>query len=412
MSPPTGTGSTAERPESAAQPGSGDGRDGTGRIPLWRRLSAGTRWLLVLGVAAAVVAVIAVNPVRLLSPSAAVAPADRKVSVSFPHWSSARGFTAAMSNRRLVNEVSPWMYGLDAAGRIVPPADAAGRKRLTDSIARARDAGLRVVPTVANVINGKWSYQPISAILANPERRQRHIDDIVALVKDNGYSGIDIDYEELRAGDRAAFSAFIAELGDKMRAMRRTLAVAVFAKESDAGYDQRNRAQDYQAIGRAADQVRVMGYDFTWPTSPPGANAPIQWVSRTLSYAKANIPPAKISWGVSFGGYDWTRQPATSPTPWRGEPLGWLDAFKLARKYQAKVTYDQKTQASWFRYRDEAGAEHEVWFENAASSRAKFNAAAKAGVGSVFLWMVGYEDTAVWAQLAAGFATERDGARR
>jgi len=57
--------------------------------------------------------------------------------------------------------------------------------------------------------------------------------------------------------------------------------------------------------------------------------------------------------------------------------------------------YDQASQTPWFRYRDAAG----VWFENAASSRAKFDAAQGAQIGGVYLWMYGYEDTGTWPAL-------------
>jgi spore germination protein YaaH len=40
-----------------------------------------------------------------------------------------------------------------------------------------------------------------------------------------------------------------------------------------------------------------------------------------------------------------------------------------------------------------------VWFESAASSRAKFAVAQGAGIGGVYLWMFGYEDAGTWAAL-------------
>ena len=39
----------------------------------------------------------------------------------------------------------------------------------------------------------------------------------------NGYDGIDIDYEALRAGARDSFSAFIAELGTALHAKDKLL---------------------------------------------------------------------------------------------------------------------------------------------------------------------------------------------
>ena len=48
-------------------------------------------------------------------------------------------------------------------------------------------------------------------------------------------------------------------------------------------------------------------------------------------------------------------------------------------------------------YTDATGHEHVVWFENAASATAKLDAAQGAGIGGVYLWLYGYEDTGVWS---------------
>jgi spore germination protein YaaH len=162
----------------------------------------------------------------------------------------------------------------------------------------------------------------------------------------------------------------------------------VFAKTTNAGTAPFNVAQDYAAIGRAADQVRLMAYDYHWPTSPPGPIAPVGWVRSVLRYAKTQIPAGKIVLGIPLYGYDWSGGHATG--------LSWLQALRLSRRYHVTPRYDAASQAPWFSYTDAAGRRHTVWFEDAASSRAKFEAAHEAGIAGVYLWMYGYEDTATW----------------
>ena len=40
-----------------------------------------------------------------------------------------------------------------------------------------------------------------------------------------------------------------------------------------------------------------------------------------------------------------------------------------------------------------------VWFENGPSTEAKFKAAQSAGIGGVYVWVYGYEDTSIWTAL-------------
>jgi spore germination protein len=46
-----------------------------------------------------------------------------------------------------------------------------------------------------------------------------------------------------------------------------------------------------------------------------------------------------------------------------------------------------------------------VWFENEASSRAKFDLAQGAGIAGVYLWMYGYEDAGTWPALSQALPT-------
>lgn len=347
----------------------------------------GTIWLIAIVAAATLLVVFMIVP-RGGGPTRP----GTLVVASLPFWNIGPGTSTVVANEHSVNEVSPWVYGLAEDGRVIdqyPPELAEG---VDEQLDRLRDADVPLVPSLANITDGKWSYRQVAKVLHDPRLRDRHVREIVDLVQREDYAGIDIDYENLRAGDRAVFSRFVTDLGNALHAEEKTLSVAVFAKDSDAGYDERNVAQDYAAIGRVADQVRLMGYDFHWATSPPGPVAPVDWVRKVVDYAKSQIPPNRIVLGVPLYGYDWTDGGAKSVT--------WLEAFQLAERHRAQPQYDAASQSPWFRYTDERGRRHEVWFENAASSKAKFEVARGAGIRGVYLWMYGYEDTGTWHRLA------------
>ncbi len=314
------------------------------------------------------------------------------VVASMPYWNFQHGTATVLAHRDAVTEVSPWMYGLAADGQIDTQYPAGQAAAVARDIERLRAAGLRVVPSIANITDGKWAYQPVHRILHSPALMARQVAAIVALVQRHDYAGVDIDYENLRAADRLAFSTFVRHLAGALHAHGKVLSVAVFAKTSNAGTDPRNLAQDYAAIGRVADQVRLMGYDYHWATSPPGPIAPIGWLKAVLRYAKTQIPASKIILGIPLYGYDWSGGHGTAIT--------WLQALRLSRQYHVPPRYDVTAQAPWLRYTDRAGNQHTVWFENEASSRAKFDLAQGAGVAGVYLWMYGYEDAGTWPALS------------
>jgi spore germination protein YaaH len=354
------------------------GRPGRARL-------SGAWWLA--GILAAVLAIALLMIAR--QGGSAPATTTRVVVASLPYWSIGPDTESVLANRNDINEVSPWMYGLGGNGQIILDSGI-NAASLGADLSRLRARGLPAVPTLANVdAQGNWVYGTVARVLHHPALARQQVAGIVVLVDSDHYAGIDLDYENLQAGDRQAFTAFVTRLAAALHANGKILSVALFAKASDAGYAPRNVAQDYAAIGRVADQVRLMGYDYHWDTSPPGPVAPIGWIRDVISYAKTQVPASKIILGIPEYGYDWSRGFGTG--------ISWLQAVQLSRRYHAPARYDASGQSPWFAYTDAAHQRHTVWFENAESTQAKLDAAQ--GIGGVYLWMYSDPDPGTWSVL-------------
>lgn len=78
------------------------------------------------------------------------------------------------------------------------------------------------------------------------------------------------------------------------------------------------------------------------------------------------------------------------------EPFSPQQAIALAAKYNVAIEYDVEAQAPHFRYRDENGREHEVWFEDARSIQAKFNLVKELGLRGVSYWKLGLDFPQNW----------------
>ncbi len=351
-----------------------------------------------------ILAVVAVTLVALTLVARLAGPARHTLVVaSMPYWNIQHDTAVVLAHRRDVNEASPWIYGLSPAGAIVPQYAPGQAAAVAADIGRLRQAGLRVVPTIANITGGKWSYPQTARMLHSASLRHQQVNSVVALVLRNNYAGIDIDYEELHASDRQAFTSFITELAAALHAHGKVLSVAVFPQVAATSGSPANSAQDYAAIGKVADQVRIMGYNYHWASSPAGAVAPISWVRSVLGYAKSQLPASKIVLGIPLFGYNW---PDGSG---QAQSVSWLQALQLSRRYHATAQYSKVSQAPYFRYAA-GNRTHVVWFENAASSTAKFQAVKGNSLAGVYLWMYGYEDPATWSALHASLPVSGPGA--
>jgi spore germination protein YaaH len=57
-----------------------------------------------------------------------------------------------------------------------------------------------------------------------------------------------------------------------------------------------------------------------------------------------------------------------------------------AKKYGAKIQFDENSSAHYFYYTDEKGREHEVWYEDARSFKAKMDLIEEYGLPGGFIW--------------------------
>ncbi len=193
-----------------------------------------------------------------------------------------------------------------APTRIQDHADPAYKQAV---IATARQAGVPILPAISDE-SGRHT---MAGILADPAQRAAHIATLVGLVLNNGYDGIDIDYEQFAYADGRdtwpstvhSWTAFVQELANAMHAHGKLLAVTVpptydMLGGPDSGY----WVYNYPVIGQVADRVRIMAYDFSVPTAGP--IAPLAWVQSLTNFAVTMIPAQKLQLGIPAYGREWS----------------------------------------------------------------------------------------------------------
>jgi spore germination protein YaaH len=304
-----------------------------------------------------------------------------------PYWEQPAAIAEALREPGLVTTAAPWWYSPTAAGGVV--LQHRGHTDAGDHVVRAlRERGLRVMPTIANHHRGEWDYEVVPELIADPATREAHVRNLVNLIDARDFDGIVIDYELLGARDRDNFTAFITALGAALHADGRRLAVALHAQTTDEGDGGHNVAQDYRAIGRAADEVHLMTYDLHYDESDPGPVAPLPWVVDVLDYATGRIPSDKLVLGVGLFGYDWGH----------GDIADDVQLREVARRIKAndgEHGWDRRAASPWFRYARD-GVSRIIWYEDAASVEAKLALVARYDLAGAFFWRLGGVPEHIW----------------
>jgi spore germination protein len=290
-----------------------------------------------------------------------------------------------------VTEVSPTLVAVGTDGQLEVRDLPTGVEGLLDR------PGVRVLPTVQNYSDGGWQGEALAVLLSDPGRSTALREALVRAALDNGWDGLDVDFESLPPTGGPQLTDFLTALRDDLHAHDLELTVAVPARATDG--DAWALAYSYQLIGRIADQVRVMTYDHSWSGSAAGPVAPLSWVRDVVAYAVARVPRDKLMLGLATYGYDWVGDSGTS--------LPASDAVALAEQVGAERHWDGGAAASTFSY-EQDGQRHTVWYEDARALTAKQQIAIDEGLRGVAIWALGGEDPKVWTAVAT--ATRKDAA--
>ena len=274
--------------------------------------------------------------------------------------------------------MTPFTYGITEDGGLVDLDDA-------ELIAMAQEGGVAPLMHLSTLTEeGGFSNELASLVLNNADIQSRLIDNLLTTIQAKGYRGLDVDFEFVFAQDAGAYAAFIRNLAQTLNPLGLPVIVALAPKTSSTQRGLLYEGHDYAALGAAANEVLLMTYEWGYTYGPPMAVAPLPNVRAVVEYALTQIPAEKMWLGVPNYGYDWPLPFVQGET--RATSISNRYAVQLALRYNAEIQYDERAQSPWFRYRDESGVEHEVWFEDARSIRAKLALIPEYGLRGAGYW--------------------------
>ena len=274
--------------------------------------------------------------------------------------------------------LSLFTYGITAEGDLIQLDD-------EGLIEAARAQGVVPLMVLAAMNQeGTFDSQLASTVLNNPQARARLVENILSNIQAKGLGGVDFDFEFLFPEDREAYASFVDQTRQRLNPEGYMVTVALapktYAEQPGLLYE----GHDYALMGQAANLALLMTYEWGYMFGPPMAVAPVNLVRRVLDFGVTQIPPSKILMGIPNYGYDWTLPFVEGQS--MAEKISNTEAVERAARVGAEIQYDQLAETPFYRYFDDLGREHEVWFENEASIRAKLNLVAEYGLAGVSYW--------------------------
>ncbi len=245
-------------------------------------------------------------------PTNLVKAADIEVAGWIPWWQDTDGVKSATKQIKKLDTIHPFAFEVKINGELVDKAGLKDRN-WRNLIKTAGRNDVDVIPSIL------WNDgTAIHTILSDKNKRADHIENIVDMVEDGDFDGVDIDYESKLSETKDYFSAFLRELKDELNDKLLTCTV-----EARTPPDSLYRtvpatieyANDYKEMAKYCDVVELMTYDQQradlklndlrkgepyMPVSDPA------WVEKVIQFALKDIPANKIMLGVPTYGREWT----------------------------------------------------------------------------------------------------------
>lgn len=331
---------------------------------------------------------------RLLIPSRS----KPTISVNaYTYFFGTRAVPMVQEVARYLTYLSPFAYLIREDGSLQPIDD-------LPAIQAAVAAGVTPMMSITNFTSTFLGENLASVVLNSPEIRERLLNNILQVMREKGYRGLNIDFENVLPADREAYNSFLQLAVNRLHAEGYFVSSALAPKVSATQTGLLYEAHDYAAHGRLADFVILMTYEWGYRKGPPQAISPLNQIRRVLNYAVTAIPREKIYFGFQIYARDWLLPHAAGQ---EAETFSVQEAVARAVRYGATINYDTITESPYFRYRDEQGREHEVWFEDARSAQAKFDTVKEYRLGGISYWTLGYPFPQNWALLGDNFITRQ-----
>lgn len=335
------------------------------------------------------------NPNALLIGTQLIIPRTKPVIEvnAFTYQNDAAGAQSLKALGPLLTYASPFAYKVTANGSLEPFTD-------TLMLSAAKFNQIMPMMAITNFTSTEKGSNLMHVIFTSDELQKKLIENILQVMNDKGYKGVNIDFENVLPEDREAYNKFLQLAVDSLHPKGYFVSTSLAPKTSEQQGGLLYTAHDYAAHGKIADFVVLMTYEWGYRAGPPQAISPINKMREVVEYALSVIPAKKIFLGFQIYARDW-KIPFKKGQ--QAETFSPQEAIRLATQHDATIQYDVNAQSPYFYYVDDQGQNHVVWFEDARSAQAKFDLAKEYNLRGISYWALGYPFPQNWALLDDNF---------
>lgn len=235
-------------------------------------------------------------------------------------------------------------------------------------------------------LRGEANINILYSLLLSDEFQNRLIENLLRILKEKGYSGVNITFENINSYNINLYERFLSKISGRLTAEGYKVFLTVNPNLSTIGNEVIFERVDYSVLSDLVQNIIFMSYEWAERDITPSPISSYHQTDIFLSYVLNQVPAKKVIIGVATIGYDW--ELPYVPRITNVYSLSFGRAEELARNVGAVIDFDELSQTPFFRYTSGDNIEHIVWYINSSSINATLHLVSKYGLGGISVWNI------------------------
>ncbi|MDF2803326.1 MAG: Peptidoglycan-binding lysin domain protein [Anaerocolumna sp.] len=237
----------------------------------------------------------------------------------------------------------------------------------------------------------------LNSVLYDEEILQQHIDNILRVLNEKSYYGLNISIVDLTHENLEAHERFLLRLSTRLKEEGFILIITISPRIVVSSNSVALETLDYTAFGLMADYLMILSYAWGAFVGPPSPPSPAYLSRLLIENALKTIPAEKIYTGISVIGYDWQSPYVLGIT--KANSLTTDAAIELAVQTGSIILFEENSKAAFFEYYTPVMGvqmEHIVWFSDARTIDALIKIVPEYGIQGAGIWNIMHYFAQMW----------------